>query len=49
MSSCGRQSDAAPHPTPGTKMKTCSYNIAVFLKETKIPESSRMSLQYVFP
>jgi hypothetical protein len=34
---------AALYPTPGIKMKT--YNISVFLKVTKIPELSNLSLQ----
>lgn len=32
----------APYPTPRVKMKTYSYNIPIFLRETKI---SRFSLQ----
>jgi hypothetical protein len=30
------QSEAAPYSTPGLKTKAHSYNISVFLKETKI-------------
>jgi hypothetical protein len=39
--SAAADSPKQPHiPTPGTEMKTCSYNIFVFFKETKIPEFS---------
>jgi hypothetical protein len=33
--SCCGQSEAAPYPTSGIKMKTHSYNIYVFLKKPK--------------
>jgi hypothetical protein len=39
VSSCG-YSEAAPYPTPAIKMKTYSYNVSVFLKETKMPKLS---------
>jgi hypothetical protein len=40
--SCCGQSEAVPYPTPGIKAKTYSYDISVFLKESKMP---RLSLQ----
>lgn len=44
--SCYRQSKAVTHPyTPEIKTKSHSYSISVFLKEPKILEFSKISLQ----
>jgi hypothetical protein len=44
--SCCRPPKAAPHSyTPEVKTKAYSYNISMFLKETKIQEFSKLSIQ----
>ena len=44
--SCCGQSEAAPYPTVGIKVKIYSYTVSVVLKETKI---QKFSLHLILP